>query len=58
MSLKLCVIPGDGVGREVIPCAVEALRRVAPDLETVDADAGWECFTRGSTRWTWPRHRS
>ena len=41
MSLKLCVIPGDGVGREVIPCAVEALRRVAPDLETVDADAGW-----------------
>lgn len=46
MSLKLCVIPGDGVGREVIPCAVEALRRVAPDLETVDADAGWECFTR------------
>jgi homoisocitrate dehydrogenase len=46
MSLKLCVIPGDGVGREVIPCAIEALRRVAPDLETVDADAGWECFTR------------
>ncbi len=46
MNLKLCVIPGDGVGREVIPCAVEALRRVAPDLETVDADAGWDCFTR------------
>jgi homoisocitrate dehydrogenase len=46
MSLKLCVIPGDGVGSEVIPCAVEALRRVAPDLETIGADAGWECFTR------------
>ncbi|MEO6063079.1 MAG: isocitrate/isopropylmalate family dehydrogenase [Thermoflexales bacterium] len=40
------MIPGDGVGAEVIPCAVEALRAVAPDLETTPADAGWDCFTR------------
>ena len=46
MTLKLCVIPGDGVGAEVIPCAVKALRAVAADLETTPASAGWDCFTR------------
>jgi homoisocitrate dehydrogenase len=47
--MKLCVIPGDGVGREVVPCAVDVLRRVLPDLETVPADAGWDCFTRAGS---------
>jgi homoisocitrate dehydrogenase len=46
MTFRLCVIPGDGVGREVIPCAVEMLRRALPDLQTVEADAGWDCFQR------------
>lgn len=45
-TYQLCVIPGDGVGREVIPCAVGALRRVLPGLSTVQADAGWDCFAR------------
>jgi homoisocitrate dehydrogenase len=45
-ELKLCVIPGDGVGREVIPCAVEVLLRVLPNLSLLPADAGWDCFTR------------
>jgi homoisocitrate dehydrogenase len=44
--LKLAVIPGDGIGREVIPVAVEVLRAVLPGLETIDADAGWDCFQR------------
>ena len=44
--LNLCVIPGDGVGREVIPCAVEVLQRVTANLNLVQADAGWDCFTR------------
>ncbi len=43
---QLCVIPGDGIGREVIPAAVEVLRAAAPGLETVQAEAGWECFLR------------
>jgi homoisocitrate dehydrogenase len=43
---KLCVIPGDGVGREVIPCAVVVLRHVLPDVHIIEADAGWDCFTR------------
>lgn len=43
---KLCVIPGDGIGREVIPCAVEVLQRVLPGLAIQEAAAGWDCFTR------------
>jgi len=35
MTLKLCVIPGDGVGAEVIPSAVEVLRAVAQDLAII-----------------------
>lgn len=46
MTHRLCIIPGDGVGREVVPCAVDVLRHVLPDLEIVDADAGWDCFQR------------
>ncbi|MCL5994427.1 MAG: isocitrate/isopropylmalate dehydrogenase family protein [Chloroflexi bacterium] len=48
-ELNLCVIPGDGVGREVIPCAVEVLQRVLPHLSIQEANAGWECFTRTGT---------
>ena len=43
---RLCIIPGDGVGREVVPCAVEVLQRVLPGLSLVEADAGWDCFQR------------
>jgi homoisocitrate dehydrogenase len=44
--MKLCVIPGDGVGREVIPAAVEVLQHVVPDLQILEAEAGWDCFQR------------
>jgi homoisocitrate dehydrogenase len=43
---RLCVIPGDGIGLEVIPAAVTILRAALPDLETVEAEAGWACFER------------
>jgi homoisocitrate dehydrogenase len=42
--MKVCVIPGDGVGREVIPAAVSVLKTLLPDLQYLEADAGWECF--------------
>ncbi len=42
----LCVIPGDGVGQEVIPIAVDVLRAVLPGLVTVEAEAGWKTFQR------------
>jgi homoisocitrate dehydrogenase len=43
---KLCVIPGDGIGQEVIPAAVRVLQAVIPDLDVVEADGGWDCFQR------------
>lgn len=42
----LCVIPGDGIGQEVIPAAVSILRAAVPELQTTMAEAGWECFLR------------
>ena len=41
---KLCVIPGDGIGKEVIPAAVSVLQKVLPDLQLFEAEAGWDCF--------------
>jgi len=42
----VCLIPGDGIGQEVIPAAAELLRLVAPGVEFVDAEAGFACFER------------
>ena len=49
MSRRLCVIPGDGIGREVVPVAVEVLQRLLPDLQVDEAEAGWDCFQRHGT---------
>jgi homoisocitrate dehydrogenase len=43
---KLVIIEGDGIGKEVIPAAVEILKMAVPGLETVKAEAGWECFQK------------
>lgn len=43
---RLCVIPGDGIGREVVPVAVEVLERLLPGLQVEEAEAGWDCFGR------------
>jgi homoisocitrate dehydrogenase len=40
------LIPGDGVGQEVIPAAAAVLTAVRPDLRFFQADAGWDCFQR------------
>jgi len=40
----LCVIEGDGIGREVIPAALQVLREVIAGLKVFPAEAGWECF--------------
>jgi len=45
----ICLIPGDGVGQEVIPAAARVLAAIRPDLNFVQADAGWECFERCGT---------
>lgn len=42
--IKVCVMPGDGIGREVIPVAVKVLQAAIPQLYVVEARAGWACF--------------
>lgn len=44
MAYSICVIPGDGIGREVVPAAVEVLRATGLDLRFHFAEAGWACF--------------
>jgi homoisocitrate dehydrogenase len=45
----ICLIPGDGIGREVVPAAAQVLAAVQPDLLFVEADAGWDCFQRSGS---------
>jgi homoisocitrate dehydrogenase len=46
---KICIIPGDGIGQEVIPVTVEVLKATGLNLEFIHADAGWETFTKMGT---------
>ena len=48
-NVELCVIPGDGVGPEVVPAAVRVLQAVAPSVQTYTADAGWDYFQKHGT---------
>jgi homoisocitrate dehydrogenase len=45
----ICLIPGDGVGQEVIPAARRVLEAVLPGARYETAEAGWECFLRRGT---------
>jgi homoisocitrate dehydrogenase len=47
--LDLCVIEGDGIGREVIPAALQVLQIVAPDIQYEMAPAGWDYFQKHGT---------
>lgn len=47
--LCLYLIPGDGIGLEVIPAAVEVLRATGLAFDTVYAEAGWACFQHHGT---------
>jgi homoisocitrate dehydrogenase len=44
LTFEICLIPGDGVGKEVIPAAVQALQALKLDLTFVEARAGFDCF--------------
>jgi homoisocitrate dehydrogenase len=43
---RICIIPGDGIGAEVVPAAARVLRAILPDAELVEAEAGFGCFER------------
>lgn len=44
--LRLALIPGDGIGREVIPAARRVLEATGAPLEFVELEAGWGAFER------------
>ena len=44
--MKVAVLPGDGIGKEVVPVAADALKAVMPDAEYVTVDVGYERFLR------------
>lgn len=49
MPYRICVVEGDGIGREVIPAAVEVLQATGVDLAFEPAEGGFECFQRRGT---------
>jgi homoisocitrate dehydrogenase len=49
MPHRICVIPGDGIGQEVVPAAVTVLRALLDGLEVVEAEAGFGCFEQHGT---------
>jgi len=49
--MQVCIIPGDGIGSEVIDAALQVLQSVAGELplETATAQAGWGTFQATGT---------
>ena len=42
----ICLLPGDGIGPEVVTCAARVLEAVSEDIEFVHADIGREAFSK------------
>ncbi|MHB0877174.1 MAG: isocitrate/isopropylmalate dehydrogenase family protein [Anaerolineae bacterium] len=46
---RVVLIPGDGIGRDVVPAAVEVLQATGVGFSFTEAEAGWDCFERRGT---------
>jgi homoisocitrate dehydrogenase len=44
MSYRICLLPGDGIGREVIPAARTVLEAAGLPARFEEWPVGWECF--------------
>lgn len=49
MTYRICLIEGDGVGREVIPAARRLLEALQLPFHFTTAEAGWDTFQRTGT---------
>jgi len=49
MSYQICLIPGDGIGQEVIPAARALLKATGLKFLFIQAEAGWATFTQLGT---------
>ncbi len=47
--MRLCVIPGDGIGVEVTNAAIAVLQHIAPDIVIDHHAAGWQTFQEQGT---------
>ncbi|WP_129677764.1 isocitrate/isopropylmalate dehydrogenase family protein [Candidatus Chloroploca sp. Khr17] len=47
--MQICVIPGDGIGPEVLGAAVRVLQTLVPEVVLHEADAGWATFEQQGT---------
>jgi homoisocitrate dehydrogenase len=46
MTYRICLLPGDGIGGEVIGAAREVLETIGLDAQYDEQPLGWECFQR------------
>ncbi|MHC1583269.1 MAG: isocitrate/isopropylmalate family dehydrogenase, partial [Methanosarcinales archaeon] len=46
MDVRVAVIEGDGVGREVVPVAVDLLKHLEPEFEFVPVEVGYGKWRR------------
>ena len=49
MTHRICLLPGDGIGLEVINCAEQVLRALPLDLEFVRAEIGFSAYEQLGT---------
>ena len=47
MSYTVVTMPGDGIGKTVLPESVRVLEAVGFDAEYVHADIGWDFWING-----------
>ncbi|PDW03390.1 isocitrate/isopropylmalate dehydrogenase family protein [Candidatus Viridilinea mediisalina] len=47
--MRVCVIPGDGIGPEVLGVATRILQALVPSVALSEAEAGWATFERHGT---------
>lgn len=45
-GITVCLINGDGVGKEVVPAAAAVLAALHLPITFTEAEAGWECFQK------------
>jgi homoisocitrate dehydrogenase len=43
---RIALIPGDGIGKEVVPAAQQVLEETGMPLHFIELEAGWETFQR------------
>jgi len=49
MTYRIAVMPGDGIGQEVVPAAVQVLQATGVPCEFIPAEAGYGTFERRGT---------